>query len=813
MIPLMLLASLAAAGPTKDCRRGDAHACIRAGDALSSLGREGAAARWYRRACHARSPATCTPLLQHVGEGAHVIAEAQRRCELGDGVICRQLARFYGGEGPSSSTDPDEALLLYETACGLQQGSACDEAAWIHARGTRVEPDQERANTFFAVGCRLGNGPSCRTAAHRTLNGVGTPPDPTAAYRVLQQSCHDAEDAESCEELGTWRQTGRGLAADPSAAAAAFARGCRSGSDEACADAAEILRSDGAGLRDVQEALVAACATRGAGACGHLRALAEEGHLPSVQPEDLEAAQRVGPLPLCLAGRADACRAGADMQSDPRIAAQLRAHATHLDHVREAWEITSELTPPSWRPDVAAVRACLSSEIDLLVTPDTAGRLSFSAGLDAAAEHLERTLAELGLEVTRQAVVLPPFRFSTRVEVDGHDVDAIAAPGSAVGVMRHGVRVLDGPPKPSDLADDPRAIVFGVPRLTPGAVPWTPASIPVVAVQSDDLEQLRTPDAQIRLAALPANARPVSDNIIGVLPGSGSLAAEAVVLGAHYDALGRTDAGVVRPGADDNASGVAGMVCLARVLATRLRAERDHRTVVFAAFTGEEQGLYGSTRYVWDPVHPTDSTVAMMGLDMIGRASEGGLWTRAYSRELWELISAASSVGPRAKRDDEPGAGGSDHLAFVHVGVPSLHLWTGTHGDYHRPTDTTDRLDLAGAAQVTSTAGVLLHRLVIGPTPERTIEDTCVEGVSKPLEFGVARFGGRSPTVRCIPAGAPAQAIGLQVGDRIIGRNRWAAGRGWPAEPVEVFVDREGTCLRLRAGEAATLACDAVPEH
>jgi hypothetical protein len=213
-------------------------------------------------------------------------------------------------------------------------------------------------------------------------------------------------------------------------------------------------------------------------------------------------------------------------------------------------------------------------------------------------------------------------------------------------------------------------------------------------------------------------------NVIGILPGSDpAMAAEAVVLGAHYDHVGlggrlsvapeRT--GEIHNGADDNASGTSSIMEIARAAAEQ-RA-RFPRTLVFIAFAGEERGLLGSAYYAANPSVPLQSTVAMLNLDMVGR-SRGGVDVSGL--ELAPSIEAdlkAASAGVRdlEVRRQGPGAGRSDDSSFIDKGIPAINFFTGFHPDYHRPGDDWEKIDAAGTARVAGLALELAARLAARP--------------------------------------------------------------------------------------------------
>ena len=205
-------------------------------------------------------------------------------------------------------------------------------------------------------------------------------------------------------------------------------------------------------------------------------------------------------------------------------------------------------------------------------------------------------------------------------------------------------------------------------------------------------------------------------NVVGILPGADpALADEAVVIGAHYDHLGRVD-GAVHPGADDNASGTAVALGLARAFAA---AGGMRRTLVVALFGAEELGLIGSRHYVGRPVVPLTRTVAMVNFDMVGRLQTrrlnvGGGDSGSGLRAL--VSEAAQKEGITADLQGSP-HGPSDHTRFYDAGVPVLFFHTGGHDDYHRPTDTADKIDAAGMARVAAVAVRVIERLATDARP------------------------------------------------------------------------------------------------
>jgi peptidase M28-like protein/PDZ domain-containing protein len=264
-------------------------------------------------------------------------------------------------------------------------------------------------------------------------------------------------------------------------------------------------------------------------------------------------------------------------------------------------------------------------------------------------------------------------------------------------------------------------------------------------------------------------------NVIGVLPGADpALASEAVVVGAHYDHLGRAD-GVVYPGADDNASGTAVVLGLARAFAA---AGAAGRTVVFAFFGAEELGLIGSRHYVSRPVVPLDRTVAMVNFDMVGRLegrvmSVGGGDSGSRLRTL--VSNAAQLEGVAVEINGSP-HGPSDHSRFYSAGVPVLFFFTGGHSDYHRPTDTADKIDAAGMARVAAVGARVVERLASEARPvyaqvARPTRRQQGTGAPTSALLGVValpRAGHDGLRLASVMPGTGAERAGLREGDVIV---------------------------------------------
>jgi Zn-dependent M28 family amino/carboxypeptidase len=270
-------------------------------------------------------------------------------------------------------------------------------------------------------------------------------------------------------------------------------------------------------------------------------------------------------------------------------------------------------------------------------------------------------------------------------------------------------------------------------------------------------------------------------NVVGILPGRGPLAGQVVVLGAHYDHLGRGGAGlgsldpdsvdVIHNGADDNASGTAALLEAARLL--RGRTQGDRRTIVFVAFTAEELGLIGSDWYVDHPVRPMDSTVAMINFDMVGRLRDDrllalGAETAPEFPGLLDSLNARYRFDLQASGD---GWGRSDQSSFYADSIPVIHFFTDLHDQYHRVSDDADLINAAGIARTAAYAADLAIALATRPDRPTYVS------IPRPVMASGSRASlGTIPDMASSPGGVrltgvregtPAAEAGIQAGDII----------------------------------------------
>jgi aminopeptidase YwaD len=363
---------------------------------------------------------------------------------------------------------------------------------------------------------------------------------------------------------------------------------------------------------------------------------------------------------------------------------------------------------------------------------------------------------------------------------------------------------------------------------------------------------------QIKLANLPnlfadidvnlTKTKAEAYNVIGILEGKDPvLKNEAIVIGAHYDHLGKGGQGSlavnskeIHHGADDNASGVAAMLELARGFSND---KNNKRTLIFIAFGGEEEGLLGSKVYVNNPVFPLDKTVAMINMDMVGRLKNnkltvGGIGTADVWKDLVTRLNErvpnvygkkkGLSFAPNLEQVylfdlqlNQDGFGPSDHSSFYGKQIPVLFFFTGTHDDYHKPSDTSEKINYAGIEKILLFIGDIV----------RNVDTTIVRPtytVAKSSGMGEGRRGfavslGTVPSyadgtndgllLDGVRDNSPAAKAGIKTGDKIVkmaGRDVtnisdyvFVLGEMKAGEEYEIVVMRGAERLTLKIVPAA----------
>ncbi len=333
--------------------------------------------------------------------------------------------------------------------------------------------------------------------------------------------------------------------------------------------------------------------------------------------------------------------------------------------------------------------------------------------------------------------------------------------------------------------------------------------------------------ATVEMAASVKKRMTKTDNIIGYLPGTDrQVGNETVVVGAHYDHLGRggpeslapKEEGEIHHGADDNASGSAGVLELAAAFASR--KESLKRSILFISFSGEEEGTLGSNYYVKNPTMAWDKTIAMVNMDMIGRMKDSTVVVQGAGTSLiWkDLVTEANKgVGLAVKFNDD-GYGPSDHSSFYSKDKPVLFFFSGVHTDYHKPSDTWDKINAPGEERILK----LTYKTVDGiqnldTAPEfvRTKADSSsMSGGERDIraylgtipDYAEEVVGVKLSGVR---EGSPAEKAGIKGGDIIVKfsgkeiRNiydyTYALEAHKPGETVEIGLLREGKPVTVTA--------------
>ncbi len=365
--------------------------------------------------------------------------------------------------------------------------------------------------------------------------------------------------------------------------------------------------------------------------------------------------------------------------------------------------------------------------------------------------------------------------------------------------------------------------------------------IPALAVDAASAEAVRSAaraGAEVAMTTAVEPRMVTVRNVAALIPGSDpTLARQAVIVGAHYDHLGYGGEGSLAPdvravhnGADDNASGVAALLEVARLMTES--GEPPSRTVLFLAFTGEEKGLWGSGHYVAEPLLPLDNTVAMVNMDMVGRLRDNTLtvYGTGTAQEWPSVLEELNTeeTEPFTLSFIPDGFGPSDQSSFYGKGVPVLHFFTNTHSEYHRPEDDWQLINAPGLERVAVLVGDLTEELA-GHGTQEALALTPVEGAGDPHAGAMAAedapsapgygaYMGTIPDMTPQEVGvritgvreqSPAEKAGLKAGDVIVelgGREitdlyayTYALRDHKPGDEVQVTVLRDGGRLTFTA--------------
>lgn len=263
-------------------------------------------------------------------------------------------------------------------------------------------------------------------------------------------------------------------------------------------------------------------------------------------------------------------------------------------------------------------------------------------------------------------------------------------------------------------------------------------------------------------------------NVIGMIDNPGD---EVVVVGAHYDHLGmggfsslHRGEQSVHNGADDNASGVAAMLHLAKVL----KEQTLNRDIVFIGFSGEEKGLWGSNYFTKNPTIDLKKVNFMINMDMIGRldSTKGLAVNGVGTSPRWSEILDTSNADSLKLIKSQSGVGPSDHTSFYFQDIPVLHFFTGQHDDYHKPSDDIEKVNIDGVIQVAD----IIERIIIQTDSIAKMKFTKTKDESRKaprftVTLGVVPdylFDGEGMRIDGVSAEKPAEKAGIQKGDIVV---------------------------------------------
>jgi hypothetical protein len=340
-----------------------------------------------------------------------------------------------------------------------------------------------------------------------------------------------------------------------------------------------------------------------------------------------------------------------------------------------------------------------------------------------------------------------------------------------------------------------------------------------------ELEQRRKVRAALNVAL--SYEKQAAFNVVGRIVASAPPAERVpgeLVIGAHYDHLGyggvhslTPDSSAAHVGADDNASGTAGILEIARILKSAPKLKQD---VLIMAFSAEEIGVLGSSNLVHEPPQGIDikRVRAMLNLDMVGRLRENQL-TVLGAKTATEWQTLVSGACDRARIEcslSGDGYGPSDQTSFYAAGVPVLHFFTGSHSDYHKPTDTADKVNAAGAGQiaqlvadvaraVTELPKALTYQQVAPEAPKGDLRSFnaslgTIPDYAGPPEGGGVLLAGVRP-------GSGAEKAGLKRGDILIGLGKtelkslhdfmFVLNGSKPGQTLTARIKRDGKVMEL----------------
>ncbi|MFT4023425.1 MAG: M20/M25/M40 family metallo-hydrolase [Flavihumibacter sp.] len=474
------------------------------------------------------------------------------------------------------------------------------------------------------------------------------------------------------------------------------------------------------------------------------------------------------------------------------------------------------------------VIAAIQSHVNYLADDKLEGRRAGTAGEQLAADYITRQFAAIGLTPRGEKGFLQPFpiddgkdyRENSFLFLNGHEIPKDQffvhplSPEKSVEEMPSIALKEAGMPWFLNLAelkqanrDNPHfdleqsvqetaksAAQKGATALIlyndseyiyNGKQKGDPLPIPVLFVDKKAAAAYLTDETnplEVKLKTAFREKHRTGNNVIGYIDNQAPL---TIVIGAHYDHLGygedgnslmRTGAPQIHNGADDNASGTAALIEVARMIKTK-KEKANPVNYLFIAFSGEELGLFGSKYFVEHPTIPLDAVHYMINMDMVGRLNPDtkGITIGGYGTSPeWEKSLKDLPAGKfLAVKYDSSGTGPSDHTSFYRKDIPVLFFFTGTHADYHKPSDDADKLNAEGEYRVVQFIYQLIQqtpntaRLAFLKTREQSMGTSTRFSVTLGIMPDYA-YAGTGVHVDGVTGGRPAAAAGIQAGDVII---------------------------------------------
>ncbi len=306
----------------------------------------------------------------------------------------------------------------------------------------------------------------------------------------------------------------------------------------------------------------------------------------------------------------------------------------------------------------------------------------------------------------------------------------------------------------------------------------TPSTIPVVFAKNEAYQLLMSGtrwSAEITTELIKEEA--TGHNVIGFINNN---AKNTVVIGAHYDHLGLggdeslyRGKPAIHNGADDNASGVAALIEIAR----NLKASNDKsNNYMFIAFSGEEKGLLGSNYFMKNPSVPLDKMNYMINMDMLGRLKKTDpvlIINGAGTSPAWKITFNYIKIDSLKIKTTDSGIGPSDHTSFYLKDIPALHFFSGTHSDYHKPSDDENLINYPGEVRIINFITELVHRLDDKGKLDftKTKDDSNEDTPRFKVTLGVVpdyAFEGEGMRIDGVTDGKPASKAGLKSGDVVL---------------------------------------------